>query len=57
MVKDPEFLADAKEKNIPLNLMTGETLGAHVARIMAAPQETVEGAKVVYKGLLDGIQK
>lgn len=57
MAKDPEFLADTKEKNIPLNIMSGETLGAHVMRIMATPKETVDGAKAVYKGLLDGIQK
>ena len=57
MVKDPEFVKDAKDKNIPLNLMTGEKLNAEVTRIMATPKETVDGAKAFYKKLLDGIAK
>jgi tripartite-type tricarboxylate transporter receptor subunit TctC len=57
MVKDPEFLKDAKDKNIPLNLMTGEKLNSEVARIMATPKETVDGAKAFYKTLLEGIEK
>jgi tripartite-type tricarboxylate transporter receptor subunit TctC len=56
MVKDPEFLKDAKEKNIPLNLMTGEKLNAEVARIMATPKDTVNSAKAFYKKLLEGIE-
>lgn len=57
MVKDPEFIKDAREKNIPLNLMTGEKLNAEVARIMATPKETVEGAKTFYKKILADIEK
>ena len=57
MVKDPEFIKDAQEKNIPLNLMTGEKLNAEVARIMATPKDTVDGAKAYYKKVLDGIEK
>lgn len=56
MVKDPDFLKDAQDKNIPLNLMTGEKLNSEVARIMATPKETVDGAKAFYKKLLDGIE-
>ncbi len=57
MVKDPEFLADAKDKNIPVNLMAGEKLDAEVTRIMATPKDVVDGAKTFYKKLLADIEK
>jgi len=57
MAKDPEFIKDAQDKNIPLNLMTGEKLNAEVARIMATPKETVDGAKAFYKKILADIEK
>ena len=57
MVKDPDFIKDAQDKNIPLNLMTGEKLNAEVARIMATPKETVENAKAFYKKVLENIEK
>jgi len=57
MAADPEFVADAKQKNIPINLMAGAKLQSEIGRIMATPKPVVEGARGVYKELLAAIDK
>ena len=41
MTNDPEFLAEAKERNMPLMIKTGEEVEAYVKRIYGMPDSTI----------------
>jgi tripartite-type tricarboxylate transporter receptor subunit TctC len=42
MVKDPEFLADAKKANIDIDIVTGDEIRALLQRVYATPPDLVE---------------
>ena len=42
LMKDPDFLADAKARSIPIAPLTGKEVDAIVAKIVSTPSETVE---------------
>jgi tripartite-type tricarboxylate transporter receptor subunit TctC len=42
MVKDPEFLADAKKANIDIDVVTGEEIDALLRRVYTTPPDVVE---------------
>jgi hypothetical protein len=42
IVKDPEFLADAKKMQLPIDPAPGQELEALVKRVYAIPQSTIE---------------
>jgi hypothetical protein len=50
VVKDPEFLADAKKRGITIEFMTGEELGKVVSSLNQAPPAAVARAKALVNG-------
>jgi hypothetical protein len=50
MVKDQEFLDDAKKVNLPIEPMSGEGLGKAVAEMFKADASAVETAKSLMGG-------
>jgi tripartite-type tricarboxylate transporter receptor subunit TctC len=50
MVKDQEFLDDAKKVNLPIEPMSGEGLGKAVAEMFKADASAVETAKTLMSG-------
>jgi tripartite-type tricarboxylate transporter receptor subunit TctC len=52
MIKDPEFLAEMKDKNIVFAPMSGEALAAYVDKFMALPPARIEAARQIYEELL-----
>ena len=51
-LKDPEFLAELKSKQILFAPMTGEALQAYVDKVMKTPQARVDAARKIYAELL-----
>jgi tripartite-type tricarboxylate transporter receptor subunit TctC len=51
-VKDPEFLAELKSKNILFAPMSGEALQAYVDKVMSTPPARIEAARKIYGELL-----
>ncbi|MGE3643629.1 MAG: Bug family tripartite tricarboxylate transporter substrate binding protein [Beijerinckiaceae bacterium] len=52
MLADPEFQADVKKAQIPMDPMTGEALQAEVQKIMATPKDKLESARKLHAELL-----
>ena len=51
-IRDPEFVAEVKSKNILLDTMSGADLQAYVDKYMKTPPERVQAAAKVYNELL-----
>jgi tripartite-type tricarboxylate transporter receptor subunit TctC len=51
-IKDPEFLAELKAKNILFAPMSGEALKAYVDKFMKTPPARIEAARKIYAELL-----
>ena len=42
MMRDPEFLADAKKANIDIDVVTGDEIDTILKRVYATPPDLVE---------------
>jgi tripartite-type tricarboxylate transporter receptor subunit TctC len=51
-IRDPEFLAEIKAKNILFDPMSGPDLQAYVNKYMKTPADRVEAARKIYSELL-----
>ena len=45
MMRDPEFLADAKKANVDIDVVTGDEIDTVLKRVYATPPETVEAVR------------
>ena len=51
-IRDPEFLAEVKSKNILFAPMSGPDLQAYVNKYMAMPAGRIDAARKIYAELL-----
>jgi tripartite-type tricarboxylate transporter receptor subunit TctC len=51
-IKDPEFVAELKAKNILFAPMSGDALKAYVDKVMNMPPSRIEAARTIYSELL-----
>ena len=51
-VRDPDFLAELKSKDILFDAMSGEALQAYVDKFMKTPKDRIEAAQKIYNELL-----
>ena len=51
-IRDPEFLAEVKAKNILFTPMSGEALAAYVDKVIKSPPASVAAARKMYEGFL-----
>lgn len=52
MIADPAFIAETKKTNVIVTPMSGEALGAEIARVMKTPKEQVDAAREIHEALL-----
>src|SRR5690606_4868056 len=45
VVKEPEYLADAKKQHLEADFMRGEEIEALIKRVMASPPDVIERAR------------
>jgi tripartite-type tricarboxylate transporter receptor subunit TctC len=51
-IRDPEFLAEVKQRKILFDAMSGTDLQAYVTKYMATPAPRVAAAQKIYSELL-----
>ena len=52
MMKDPEFLKETKERDVPIAHMSGEDLEAYVAKVLATPEDEIADARRLHEQLI-----
>lgn len=52
MMRDPDFLKETKEKNIPIAPMKGQALADYVTKVLATPKDKIAEALKLHEALL-----